>query len=179
MMKHNDQIQPTNVTPTNPRTSALDQSPISPALLIFGAWIAGTLMFEISALDDIGSRSASQHWGSNATMLQQWTPQDTRFQAKGFTTQQRDTTELDHVVLPGTKTVAFADDQDLSNALVVTAGSEAKEAPATVAIQLSSHQMDSRRSEHFRWMDLQAIDAAKVDVRSSDQTDLRKSRVLN
>lgn len=178
-MKHNDQIQPTNVTSANPRTSALDQSPISPALLILGAWIAGTLMFEISALDDIGSRSASQHWGSNATMLQEWTPQDTRFQEMRFTTQKRDITELDQGVLPGTKAVAFADGQYQANARVVTASSEAKEAPATVAIQLSSHQMDSRRSEHRQWMDLKAIDAAKVDVRSSDQTDLRKSTGRN
>jgi len=71
MIKQNEQAgrialtDPMATTATNKTAT----NPISPAVLIFGAWLAGTLLFEISSLEDIGLQSAtSDHWGIRATM---------------------------------------------------------------------------------------------------------------
>jgi len=84
MIKQNEQAgrviftDPTPPTATNKTAT----NPISPAVLIFGAWLAGTLLFEISSLEDIGLRSAtSDHWGIRATMLPESTAGKTEFAA--------------------------------------------------------------------------------------------------
>ncbi len=64
MIQNNDPNQRTNDTSDHRQTQKIDSFSISPALLIFGAWLAGTLLFEISALDYAGSQAATEHCDS-------------------------------------------------------------------------------------------------------------------
>ena len=76
-MQNNDPNQRTNDTSDHRQTQKMDSSSISPTLLIFGAWLAGTLLFEISALDDAGSQTATEHWGNRKTAMEKWIAQET------------------------------------------------------------------------------------------------------
>ena len=76
-MQNNDPNQLSNDTSDHGQTQKIDSGPVLPALLIFGAWLAGTLLFEISVLDDAGSQTATEHWGNRKTVLETWTAAET------------------------------------------------------------------------------------------------------
>ncbi len=76
-MKQNDPNRRAIPSSNNSKTGALDSSSVPPVLLIFGAWLAGTLLFEISALDDAGSQTATEHWGNRKTAMEKWIAQET------------------------------------------------------------------------------------------------------
>ncbi len=72
MMQHHQQTENVKLTggQFGNQTRHAESNRILPAALIFGAWLCGTLLFEISALDDVGSRSGGEHWGTHVTMLE-------------------------------------------------------------------------------------------------------------
>ena len=111
---------------------------ISPALMILGAWLAGTLLFELTTLDEIGSQSAGEHWGRRAATAQQWAERETEFAVL-----HRDLDRFDQVAKPISQSrPATAERQ--SNGQVATAAPAVKSA-AAAAVQLSSHQSPQRR----------------------------------
>jgi hypothetical protein len=50
----------------------VDSHRLSPALLIFGAWVSGTLLFEISEIDRIKPRLSERRGSGPAHTSQQW-----------------------------------------------------------------------------------------------------------
>ena len=63
-----------NHTSSATESNTIECSRISPYLLIFMAWLSGTLMFEISVLDDLGSLATSQHPFAQTNALKIETP---------------------------------------------------------------------------------------------------------
>lgn len=73
-----DESNPTqSAGSANANSISLDSSPAVPLLLIFGAWVAGTLLFEISALDEARVPATPEHWGARATVMEKWTASET------------------------------------------------------------------------------------------------------
>ena len=61
-----------------------EKGSLGPAAMIFAAWIAGTLLFEISALENVRSSTAGEHWGTRASTLGTWTVQRTEVVAPRY-----------------------------------------------------------------------------------------------
>ncbi len=117
MMKQNDPAQLVELKPTmqSKETNSMESSRTSPYLLIFVAWLSGTLLFEISALEDLGSQSTRQQANLQAGAQQIGTQRDRR--------------------------LSVARNMVARPSRVLTAGSLAR-TPGTPTIELASHQVD-------------------------------------
>ena len=139
-MNSTDQIRPSDNRASQHSTEA-KSSPVAPMFLILGAWVAGTLLFEISSFDtnaDVGG----SHWGAKTKLL------------ADRPTVTSESSQLS-VVKSAAKQLA-----ETPAASVVTAGKLFKDGPATAAIELSSHQMEVRRDVQQRWLDLAPVNDA-------------------
>ncbi len=146
MMKHND--QPTGVEPGNsdpnattgvvlaPIRSVPHAGPFSSTLLIFGAWLAGTLLFEISSLEDPRSPCASKHWGDQTSMLETWTGQSTEFAVLG--------SDINRVAKPLIKPSLVAGGKSVRD--IVNASAAEDNSPTSSKVQLSSHETGEQAS---------------------------------
>jgi hypothetical protein len=168
MMQHNNQpdsveyadlpIGAASGTALSPDYNSARTGAIVSAALIFGAWIAGTLLFEISALDNAGSRSASEHWGSRTTIVDTWKARETEFAAlRGFDGVAEPLANLSRSEV-NSKVAATR-----SNPSVVNAGSVTGRSTESAKVRLSSHQSDVRqrglRLPRMNFPSMQAISA--------------------
>ena len=133
-----------NNAPRSTECNSNGSGRFAPAALIFAAWVAGTLMFEISALENVRSQSPGEHWGHQATMLKTWTNQETELAAvhsvlKG----------LNHVAQPQVKPYQVGTNSTARKAqaspLVVNASSISNGLLDSSKIRLSSHETEVHR----------------------------------
>lgn len=135
-------------------------------VLIFGAWVAGTLLFEISALENVRSNSASEHWGNHASLLESWTERQTEVAAVKSTAK-----ALDHIANPldSQHRDKFAPNTQGSD-LVMNAASVSNSSLGSSAVKLSSHQTEVRQNG----LQLPQFDLPSIS--ESDEVSLARER---